>query len=179
MRHFLLLLLVFLTSCTTIKKSTTSKITDLRSRVDSLTQLKQKIRVDSVMIYRDRVIVDEIETEIMVPIDVDTLGIIRNFNFNASTGAGSATISIRNNKLFIKIKMDSVVQHFEKQYRSKYEKDSISLVKSIRESIQKSTATDSDVVKIKKPWVIYAAGIVIILAVLYFFFVKRFAQGRV
>jgi DNA-directed RNA polymerase subunit N (RpoN/RPB10) len=134
------------------KKKITNTLNEYESRIDSLERVKNLIVIDTFTVFKDRLIVDKIETEIEIPVECDSLGIIKNLRFSAGSGAWRTIVSIKNNKLFIETAVDSIVQVYEKEYRYKYKKDSISLVAKIKEELKYVEVNETKTTKKGLPW---------------------------
>lgn len=119
-----------------------SKIID-SVKVNSITK-----QIDTVKVFKDRVVVDVVESVVEVPIDCDSLGNVKNVSYKTKSGKNVISTIIKDNKLKTYFKLDSVKNTYEKIYKSRYKQDSIQIEQRLKEKYSKET-TD---VKVKKEW---------------------------
>ncbi len=150
---FLVLIICF-NSCRSTKKST-HIVKEFQTKLDSLQKIKNKVQIDTIKIIEQEVIVDQVENNVMFQVDCDSLGKVKNLNFRSKSGPVDAEVSIENNQLQIKIKIDSITSHYEKEYRSKFVKDSIALVRKLETQSSRSESNDTEITKYRIPWWVY------------------------
>ena len=83
-----------------------------------VTQTKEIIKNDTIIITKDRVITKAIVDSIIIKEPCDSLGILKPFKQRLKTDRGTITIENRNNSIEAIINLDSIVQSVEKQYKS-------------------------------------------------------------
>lgn len=172
MNKLLILLLVLLSSCTVTKKHI-ERTEELKTKLDSVINIKQKVIVDSVVIFKDRIVTKPINTITEIPIECDKYGKIKDLTYKVNSGRNKLNAVIRDNKLLIYAVIDSTYNSVEKEIKSKYEYKLDSLI-SINKELEKKTV---DVLKVKKePFFLahlYCIGIIFVLLSILFFFLKK------
>jgi len=83
-----------------------------------VTQTKEIIKNDTIIITKDRVITKAIVDSIIIKEPCDSLGILKPFKQRLKTDRGTITIENRNNSIEAIINLDSIVQSVEKHYKS-------------------------------------------------------------
>jgi hypothetical protein len=126
MKKLILLLAVFLTSCTTSKKFTEKTTTK-----DSIVYV-DKLRIDTVKITENKTVTEPVYVEVEIPCDSLV------YYQKIENGKSQFKISKENGKVKIMYKQDSLVD----KYKSLYEKsivkmDSIAKVKMVSETKEK------------------------------------------
>lgn len=121
-----LIILILIASCSVTKKHTYTK-SELTHIIDSVKANTITNTVDTLKVFKDRVITKEIQSVIEVQVDCDSLGNVKDVNYNVKSGNNQFKAFIKNNKLSLSIKLDSVSNIYESKYKSKYTKDSINL----------------------------------------------------
>lgn len=149
---FYILSLVFFASCASSKKRFESQ-----SMVQIDTIYKDRIIIDT--IFKDKVVYIQqpFQSAMIIEEPCDSAGILRDFLFEFGIGNNRGEIQGSKGKLYLSFQLDSVRQTMEKEYRRKYEKDSVFL----SEHLRKKSAEQTIVVKKVWPWWLY----VILLAV--------------
>lgn len=164
MKNLIIILvsLVCFSSCRT--KKITQKFEHYQRQIDSLRQISHIKQIDTVVDIRYDVIVDQIENEVEVPIDCDSLGIISEFKFRSGSGPINAEVEIKENTLKINLKVDSIINYYRDFYHSKYKKDSVQLFKSSQ--IKEATHNESEKIIVRGwKWCFIFLGIIGIIIV--------------
>lgn len=115
-----------LISCATVRQKTYTK-SELTHIVDSIKVNSTTHIADTLKVFKDRVITNEIQSVIEVQVDCDSLGNVKDVNYNVKSGNNQFKAFIKNNKLSLSIKLDSVSNVYESKYKTKYTKYSINL----------------------------------------------------
>lgn len=175
-----LAIVVLAASCGTKRSSvTSSQLTELQKRFDSLVAVKSRIEKVTDTVEIQTVIVDEVETEVEVPIDCDSLGNVRNVDFSSSTGSASFKAMIRDNSLKLMFKQDSLESVLKKRYRDKYVADSTALYQQIKDELSTDSSFEQAIKITRRDWKIIIILILVILGLLAWVLRKRlFTMGR-
>lgn len=170
--RYLIIIAILLSSCTVTKKNITNT-QELSKKLDSITKVKQLVKVDSVVIFKDRIVTKPINTIIEVPIECDKDGKIKDLTYKLNSGKNKINAIIKDNKFLIKTAIDSTYNSVEKQVISKYEYKLDSLI-SINKELEKKTV---EVLKVKKePFFLahlYCIGIIFVLLSILFFLLRK------
>ena len=152
MRNIIITLSIILlaASCGSRKKST-STIKDLEHKIDSLTFVSTQRLTDTVREVKKEYVYDVKESFIEIEVGCDSLGNVTETRYNASTGLAEASVIIKDNKLTMAFKIDSVKSSFESVYKAKYKQDSILLDKKLIEKHDRSEV-NTKVIKKRFPW---------------------------
>lgn len=118
------------------------------------------VRIERVIdtVFRDRVIekIRPVYSEVIVEKPCDSAGNLIPVNYNIGSGGNSFHVFSENGKLYINQKIDSVESSFEKQYRARWEKDSLAL----RNTLISESSTTEEIVRYVYPWWWWLAVIV-------------------
>lgn len=147
------------------------------SKIDSLIKLKNTVKIDSFVIYKDRTIIDVIETEVEVPIECDSLGNVQDFSYSTKTSKSYFKTTIKNNKLKFSLKLDSIVKSIESKYYSQYKKDSVFLEKKYLEKLKEKKSVEID--RKENPIIknLKIIGVILFLLLLIYFLLKKRILG--
>lgn len=153
---------LILFSCATVKQKTYTK-SELTHIIDSVKVNTTTNTVDTLKVFKDRVITKEIKSIVEVQVDCDSLGKVKDVSYKVKSGNSYFNAYIKNNKLSLSIKLDSVSNVYESKYKSKYTKDSINLQQKYNKLLEKK---EKEVI-VKKPfWLVLHWKCVLIIALL-------------
>lgn len=167
----IIILLLLITSCATVKQKTYTK-SELTHIIDSVKVNSTNHTVDTLEVFKDRVINNEIQSVVEVQVDCDSLGKVKDVKYNVKSGNSYFKAIIKNNKLSLSIKLDSVSNVYESKYKAKYVKDSINLQQKYNRVFEKK---EKELIVKQPSWFIihWKCGIIIFLLLLALTFVIR------
>lgn len=142
-----IVLFLFLTVSCRSSKTTYKK--EARTEIDTV--WKDRVEVDT--IYLERIVQKTLPVfqEGVIEKPCDSLGRLMPFSFSFGSGANSGILSSKNGNLHYSFKMDSVRDVLEKEYRSRFVRDSLAIRKELRLEFESKEKTIKEV----WPWWLY------------------------
>ena len=125
------LILIILTILLVVSCRSKKSVSEESNRQEENSSTRAEKVIDT--IYRDRVVekVKPVYSEIIIEKPCDSLGNIIPVNYNIGSGGNFSRVYSKDGKLFINQKIDSVENVLEKEYRARWEKDSLALSNSL------------------------------------------------
>lgn len=148
-----ILILLILSSCSASKKSVI-KLTEISK--DSLYERSSIIDTSSSQTQIS--ITKAVEGAVVIPTPCDSLGNIHNFYYTIGSGNNKGSLYTKDGALYFDLKLDSIKEVLEKDYRLRIERDSMAYISS---SVEKSIK-EREVVKVRWPWWLY---MIVLLAI--------------
>ncbi|MCO5230137.1 MAG: hypothetical protein M9958_03175 [Chitinophagales bacterium] len=148
-----ILILLLLSACSASKKSNIS-LTEISK--DSLYEKSSVIDTSSTQTQIN--ITKAVEGAVVIPTPCDSLGNIHNFYYTIGSGNNKGSLYTKDGALYFDLKLDSIKEVLEKDYRLRIEQDSMAHINS---SVKKSIK-EREVVKVKWPWWLY---IIVLVAI--------------
>lgn len=144
----ILILLVLLGGCRS-KKS----VSESSNHQEKEVTVQVQKQIDTV--FQDRVVekIRPVYYEVEIEKPCDSLGNLRPFKFKAGSGGNASQIYTKDGKLYLQTSIDSMQNVFEKDYRSRYVRDSLALENSLI-SEQKHS---KEIIKYVYPWWLWLA----------------------
>jgi hypothetical protein len=155
---FILLLIVL--ACTFTSCKSKQKITEQEKTVRIDTVTIEKRVVDTIKVETIKTVTLPASSNTVVDDPCDDQGNIRPINQTITTGGSTISVYSRDGKLYIAQKIDSVSSTFEKEYRSRFEKDSIRIKQQFERDFSK---VDKTVVYVW-PWWVYGLIVYVIIS---------------
>lgn len=170
MKYILLILLAFLLiGCGGKKKFTEDS---RETRIDTV------IKVERVTdtVFKDRIIekTKPVYSEIIIEKPCDSLGNLLPVNYNIGSGGNSSRVYSKDGKLYVTQKIDSLQQHYEKEYRARWVKDSTAL----HRSLISEQSSSKEVTRTVWPWWLWAIIVLLIIRVLLWAYGKLYPIPR-
>ena len=144
----LIIILIIFTSCASVKEHRYTQ-KEVNTIIDSIKVNNKTKEKDSVVTYKYKTITKPVETIIKIPIECDSLGKIKDLEYEIKSGKNSFKAILRDNKLSFDARLDSTVNSLNKRYQNKFKQDSITIEQRLKEKYERQT--DQTIVK-KEPW---------------------------
>lgn len=167
MKKLILLILILSFGCKS-KQITNNTLQEYKQRIDSLERIKSRVKTDTFTKFKDRIITNQVQTLVEVPIECDSLGIIKNLKLSTGSGAARATVEIKNNQLSVTTKIDSMIVELEKVYRSKYISDSTKLHTKLLRDFESKQVDITEITKFRMPLWAYIVFSALLVGAIYY-----------
>lgn len=168
----LILVIVFLQSCSVTKKHSYTE-RELQEKLDSVVNTNIKIQKDTILRLVKEIVKEPVETIIEIPIECDSVGNVKPVNYKYKSNNNTLKAQLKNNRLIIHSKTDSLRSVIEKELKYKYRIDSVYLYENAINKYKKTT--EETTIKQKSFFVLHLKCLLTILLLLLvvFYLIKK------